>query len=228
MQPPAPLLARLASTFGLRWHYRLRLRPGVGAWIPLEGRMAVQAGPGTNHAAKDRAGPDRPVMRTLSLGDKWSNRKQGNEPGQASGIVPDHRPRMRAGKRADIASLHMLPFTGVLNPGGLQCLPLSFSCPGHPQLHLPARKAAASSNLDNTGTLIQLVQPKRFASFDRPGKRLSLPRGWSLQVSRPCLFPPDSRGGRHHSGPLRLTRSPSAATLRLRHFRELLIRRMID
>ena len=78
------------------------------------------------------------MMGTRGCGGEWSDRKQGNQPGQASGIVPTDTSRVSTGDRAVLASLHYIPSTGFLFIGGLQPFLLTLPGPGHAKLHLPA------------------------------------------------------------------------------------------
>ena len=153
-------LRRLAAAC-LRRRRGLGLGPRVGTRVSLQRRMAVHAGPRADHAAEDRAGPDRSVVGTRGPGVNGPIGNEG-ERGRRRGLAEDPSQAAVAGDvRRPCVLAGYLPFTGFPRIRGLQLPVLPLPCPGHAQLHLSAGQVAATGDLDDRGTPRQLVEPER-------------------------------------------------------------------
>src|SRR5208282_2086279 len=162
VQPLPTLLAGLTNT-GHPYQCGLALGTRIGARVAFQGRMIVDPRLGTDHAAEDGAGPDRPVMWACRSASERSDRKKRNQSRRAIGIVPDHSSRTCSDLA--IPSVQIIAETGVTYTG----LVSSFAGSGHTVLDSPAAQSLTPGDFLDAIASADLVEPDQLASMNRRG-----------------------------------------------------------
>ena len=160
-QPLPTLLAGLTNTGHPFQCGGLGLGTRIGFRVAYQGPMIVDPRLGTDHAAEDGAGPDRPMMWACRSGSERSDWKERNQSRQAIRIVPDH-PSCTCSNLA-IPFMQIIAETGLTYTGWAP----SFAGSGHTVLDSPTAQSLTPGDFLDAVASADLVEPDQLASMNR-------------------------------------------------------------